>query len=492
MSIEKNVKITKIFKEFSEEENNIFFNLKAKQIFHNIDSFYYSIFLENDSKDNLPFDLDKLFLLFDDLREECDKNNSSVFFEEDEGVVFNKRRFKGYTYCLSKPNFFDIFFMPKLPNNCTPRIFVQLRSIGLWSSGTYNLIKESYIYISNLLKCFNCNISKTQENRIDYCYHTNYYQKIENLMSDNALSNNLYTSFKIYSKTGRLNNKDVTIEYLSLGNRKSNNLFYRNYNKVREVIEQGYKRFFLDIWLSLNLINKYDYYVYNYAYDKKSYSKIYEGMIKFYIDNGKDINLINKYKKMLNSTNVTSEDFRKELKGVLPTPTLILNLEYQTMRKFYYYADDLIDTLPIVNDCEEIQLLRLFQILDNRKIFLDYLNKDVVRYIKSKDLKKKDFEDIDFWKRLRTCKLDTLCNVKFSRNYDSKNDINLIASKILSNISTLNLYLGNETTDYAQDIYTAINILNDNDIKDNDIIENNKYFDIKEKRKMLLKSLLKK
>ena len=68
------------------------------------------------------------------------------------------------------------------------------------------------------------------------------------------------TSFRIGQKVFRFYQGEITNEYLALGNRKSNNIFFRSYNKTREVCEMKYKDFFFDIWKENGLISEYDYY----------------------------------------------------------------------------------------------------------------------------------------------------------------------------------------------------------------------------------------
>lgn len=495
--IDKRYKRSKIYDDFDDSKRFEFFELKQKKFLHHVDTLYYSVFLKYDSeKENSPGDYKKLINLFEVLKNIVDETGVVTWFDETDGVVFTRKRFSIYSYCISLPNYYDIFFAKSVPNSSTPRICVQLRSVGLWGLGEYELVKQSYYYLKNLLSLFDVEIERTQENRIDYCYHSNYFQSMKDVFNDEFLTNNLRTSFQIYSKVGRKDGKKLSVEYLSLGNRKSNNLFFRSYNKVREVIEENYKSFFFDIWFSYGLISKYDYLVYSYAFKCKRYDSIYKGMMQFYIDYGLDQGLKDKFSAVLKSTSCTIDDIKKLIKGVLPLPTLVVNFEFQTMRKFYYYSDDVINTLPILRNCEEYQLLRLFQILDNRKVFLDYLTRYTVSFVQDVDVKDSKF--LDFWLRLHNCKLDLQCNVKFNRVYSKNRDFKLIVDKIKSNMATLNVYLNNFGSDYDTDLSNLISVLNDNDmIPDNDGVchssgvDVDKYMFVKEKRKMALKSIVK-
>jgi len=490
--IDNRFKRSKIFDDFTKEQQEKYFNLNYKKYIHHVDTLYYSVFLKDEFDERvLPGQLEKLFILFDDLKLQCEKEKSDVWFEANSGHVFRKRRFSIYEYCISLPQYYDIFFTRSLPNLRTPRVTVQLRSIGLWEQGEYSLVLESYNYISEILKIYGVEIEKTQENRIDFCYHTNSIQNPIRFFGDDCLSKNLFTSFRIYNKVGRKNGKELTVEYLSLGNRKSNNLFFRSYNKVREVIEENYKGFFLEFWFNCGLISYYDYWVYLYAYNKKSYSSIYKGMLKFYINFGSDENLKLKFKSFLDDESNSIDDFKKFSLFYLPAPTLVINIEFQTMRKFYYYADSFINTFPISTFLDIPQLLRIWRILDNRKIFLDYLTSSVVCFSKE-DLKN---EYLDFWKRLRSCKLDETIKVKYKRDYSKKFDLNNIISRFKGIMATYNIYKNNLDTSIEEDLSSLISVLNDNDYVNDDgsiSIFDDSYNKIKDKKKKALVSLIKK
>lgn len=487
--VPKRCKITHLGREFSVSDLNFWFNLKEKSIHHNVDTLYYNVYLKDDTENIPPGSLVNLFNLLDSTKEKMLNDKiSNVWFDEENGILFTTRSFRNYKYCISKPGYFDIFFLPRLINSSTPRIHVQLRSIGLWQLGTYESLEDSFRFIKDLLSSYDVQVDKTVENRIDYCYHTNYFQNLQTLYSDDNVVNHLYTSFRLGQKIFNLNYRSLKTETFNLGNKKSNNLFFRSYNKVREVIEENYKGFFLDYWLSLGLINQYDYYVYSKCYSKGSYSYKYSAMMEFYIEYGNDDSIKELFRNSLVDTNQTSDSLKKLVRGILPEPTLIINVEYQTMRKFYYYSDELIDRLPILHNCTS-ELLRLYQVLDNRKIFLDYLNREVVCFVKDKNVKKKDFVCIPFWKSLQSVKLFSACDVNFKRDYSSKKDLDSLVNRILSSTATLNIYLNKVDTNFADDLDTLINILNDNDLIP-ESISNNRYDIIKEKKKMALKSIL--
>lgn len=507
---------SKIFKEFSENERIKFFTISRSKFVPHIDTLYYSVFLQNDmahsknENNSIPSNIlelieflkysKSLFNTDDDLLHERD-----FWLDAENSLLFSKRSFGIYEYCIRKEGYFDIFIADYLPNDNTPRIVVQLRSIGLWTVGEYELILESYNYLNKILKMFDINILKCQENRIDFCYHTNSIQNPDKLYNDDCLSNNLHTSFSIYNKVGRKHGKKLTVEYLSLGQRSSNNLFFRSYNKTREVIEENYKEFFLNYWLVEGLISYYDFYVYSFAYKHKNYSYIYWGMLEFYIQNGKDRDLLNQcvYIKE-HSKDYTIEELKYFILPICPSPTLVLNIEFQCMRKFFYSFDKILNeiSLPIEHECFEQPLLKIFQILDNRKLFLDYLTKNVVSFEKDistteRDSLLKNNDDslyLDFWKRLRRCKVSINYKGDIYRSYSRSINKELLISRIKGALASLSLYDENWTTDINDDMSYLINILNDNDVEtDKDgvcTVIDKDYIRIKEKKKKALKSII--
>lgn len=487
MSLMNNVIRSEVFKELSSEDSKKFFNINSKKFISHIDTLYYNVYLDEENEL-----IEEFINLLKITKDELDKHDDSIWLSYSKELLYTRKRFSIYDHCISKQGYYDIFIASKLPNDKTPRVVIQLRSIGLWCLGEYQLLNESYRALEFLLKDFDIKILRAMENRIDYCYHTNSIISPYRFFCDDNLLNHLKTSFKIYSKVGAIEERSITIDYLSLGQRKSNNVFFRSYNKVREVIEENYKHFFLEYWFNTGLISLYDFQVYSYAYIYKRYDSIYRGMLDWYINYGSDKEKKDLFVKVLNDPNVNLDTIRKLARATLPEPTLIMNIEFQTMRKFYYYGDKLIDTLPIVTELDIPQLLRVYQIMDNRKIFLDYLTSSTVAFVKDKFAK--EIEYLDFWKRLRSCKFDKHVILDYEREYPKNINVKLVVSRIKSSLATLSLYKDNYDTDLTDDMSLLIGILNDNDIKIMEDgtykIEDDEYIRIKEKRKKALKSIL--
>ena len=479
---------SKIFNEFTEEERKKYFSITAKKIIHNIDTFYFSVSLLKDTKDNKNDDINYFIEMLEMFKSIAEAENDLIEINLEEDLYYKNMSFGFYKYCITKQGLFDIFICNRLPNENTPRILVQVRSSYLWALGARDCINSIYKTLTNIFTVFNIDINEIKENRIDYCYHTNAVQNPDKYFTDEFVKNNIYTTFKIGSKVFRKEGKNLNVEYLSLGNRKSNNIFFRCYNKSREVCELAYKDFFLDVWKAYGLISEYDYFIYNYCYQNKSYDKIAVAKLEFYLKFGKDEKLKLQCKSLLLNPNVTMDRVRKFTKNLCPNPTLIMNFEFQTMRKFYYSAYDLINYLPITHECEPV-LLRLFQILDNRKIFLDYLLIKCVCFQKMDiDINTAGFDPkefmCDFWYRIYKLKLDAGCQVIYTRKYKNNNNIKFILNRIKSSLASYSIYKNNNDTDMIQDLSALICDLNDNDIK-----ELERYNKIKEKKKKAQKTI---
>lgn len=499
MGVLASVKRTKIYSEFTEDKQKDFFYISEKKCLPHVDTLYYSVYLKGDSKDSPSENIKNFLYILSEYKKRMQEEQEDFWYDYKNSLLYRKKVHAIYNHCIGLDSFFDIYICGTIPNDKTPRISIQLRSIGLWSLGERESINHSFKFLKLILSEFDIDIEKVQENRIDFCYHTNLLQNPSRYFSDDVIANYIKSTFRIGSKAFTKYNRKFSVEYLSLGNRRSNNLFFRSYNKTREVIEKGYKGVFLDIWLAYGLISKYDYEVYSYAYQLHNYDAIPYGMIEFYLNYGTDSEIKNRFIKIKNDSNINIDSVKKIIKGILPEPTLIMNIEYQTMRKFYFNGNDLIDNFPILYECDPV-LLRLFQILDNRKVFLDYLNSKTVSFWKIPiDTNVKKYSDneiyMDWWLRLRNTKLDKTIQIDYKRTYNHNNSVEMLVKRLKGNLASLSLYKGNIDTDINEDFSNLLNVLNDNDyIIDTDdgevIIQDNEYNRIKEKKKKALKSYI--
>ena len=192
--IRMDIQRTGIFSEFSEEEQKEYFSCNGNKVVHNIDTLYYSVFLEEEEQRVKPF-VESLQRLADSYKE----GNTVLSVGE---MAFYPFRFSIYEFCLRLENMYDIFISKYLPNKDTPRIVIQLRSIGLWLEGAKTMIKKSLKALQDIISKFCIEVKKVGENRIDYAYHTNMIQSTAKYFSDKNMLRSLRSEMTIYHKVG--------------------------------------------------------------------------------------------------------------------------------------------------------------------------------------------------------------------------------------------------------------------------------------------------
>lgn len=478
MGFRKDITRSKIYNDSDEQFNKFWFSYKRDKFLHNIDTYYYTVSIKDDYNKNPAVDS-----LLDEL-----KNLKSKYIETHDPQFFNDKLFvtRGrfddvYELRLSCPEKYDIFVTSYLPNKATPRFVVQLRSSALWIDGVKQTIEDSYYQLYKILGSYNLEIGNVYENRIDYCYHTNYIQDMYSFFEDKRISKELKTNMKQWRKDGHIYSDGFDMNYFALGSRDSNNVFIRIYDKTREVCELAYKAFFLDIWFRNGLISNYDKYVLEFSYKNKNYDKRYEGMLRFYLEHGQD----NSVKSLINSY-IKDYDrnflkIRELALSLLPQTTTICNIEFQTKRKFYTNDGGQIDNFDtVIQSCDKLS--RLIKIVDNRRIFLNYLTNYNMRFVDEFDNYK------SWWSKLRSTKIDSLgSNNTYARTYQKKLDSEKMFKRTIRSIATNSLYNGSFDTNIADDIINLITKINDNDMID---FYADEYSDYKEKKYQLIKNLL--
>jgi hypothetical protein len=420
-----------------------------------IDNIYYNLYISNDYNGNVK--LIELFDILEELKNKGKEIHQPQKFNDELNVELIG--FSIYKYCLSSADLYDIFIADYLPNSSTPRIFVQVRAFGLWTKTEDEIIKESYNSVKKIFGDYSITFDLAMENRIDYAYHTNAIQSPEKTLKDTKLENDMKTSLKRLQKAYDIQknkkSKDklaLIPDYLFLGNRKSNNVIVRIYNKAKEVVDKGYKGFFINIWHENGLINFYDKFCLEKAYEEKKFNYIHRAKLEFYLEYGTNEDFKQEIKNLLAKDHLTTEEIKDLADGHMPQLTTILNVEYETKRKFYYFSDDFIDTLQTKSN-EITPLARLFRIIDNKKIFLDYLNTTTLSF------------NTSWWKRLQSTKLDSLkTNLKLLRNYNHELDERSSKMRLINQLATNSVLNDRLETDVEEDILDLMSNLNDNDI----------------------------
>lgn len=490
-----------ILKEFSPSEQHRFFGIKAKKALHHIDTLYYAVHLneppdlmKRQREGEMPAGIVKFLGDLKDAKAALAGGGGAPPAFGD--LIATYKCFSIYEYCVSLPECFDVFISSYLPNPDTPRIVVQLRSRYLVLEGVKSATEASLRYLRELLATYGLLPVDLRENRIDYAFHTNIIQNPDKFFDDNKLRLHLKTNLRKFSKYG--DTREFRLDTLNLGRRTSNNVFFRAYNKGREVVEMNYKAFFIERWYSEGLISEFDKYVYETAYRIKAYrSGLLLGRLKWYLEFGRSDSLKALCQSLIRTDFVNSDNFddiEQRIDGIIPEPTIIFNVEYQVKRKFFttceewlglktdlchVFKTDMISALPesvaFPLSCDPL-LVRLFGILFSGPQIIDYLTGfcGAVSFISDRSVSYKTFKEqgepyMYWWRRLRAAKVDYGLStiVDLYRGYDRNMSIDRSIRLFQGNLVRLSLMKSGNITEeraFVEDMADALCLLNDNDI----------------------------
>ena len=462
-----------------------FFDIKQKKVLSNIDTFYYTV--DTNADWNLSKRVSKLVSYFEKMRDTLDStfDDFVVLDVLDSELIMKRVTFACYKFAMEVANKFIIFFAKTIPNTKTPPIVVQIRSEFLWLRGERLATIESFEAVSKILKNFDIEPTIVKTNRIDFAYHTNLIRNMTTFFKEDDLNRMQVSRFKRYGSQGRfVGDWLVEKDYLCFGRRTSNNFFVRIYDKTQEVVNQGYKQFFLKLWLSNGLINRYDYYCLEKCFLNGNFNYLPKARLEFYLEYGSNDEYLNRINEFLFSNKKIEYDLLLRLANYLtPSVTTVCNIEFQTKRKFYSEISGTLNILKCFSTKYGILNKEVFKILDNRQIIHEYLTNDVLRFIdykkiKTYHLRKRDVPTSSWWKKIQSVKIEFKQpdgTIKLQREYQTKLDINRKKIQILNSLSTLSLYKnGNNNNDLLLDSLDFVNSLNESDVHKAFIYKNKK------------------
>jgi len=466
MAIYMNTKRTGFFEEIASDKQNEFFKIKSHKFLPMIDNLYFSLFIQNDDKEN---DLiEPLIKKLDEKKAEALNLHEPVEFGH--GLMLSIKRYSFYGFCLTEPDLYDIFIIRTLPNDNTPRIMVQLRAFGLWTRGVETIMLEAFERVEKLLAGYKCKIENSRESRIDYCFHTNSISSPNKIFKETGgIIKNLHTNLKHATSHSEVESVEKgTIlhkDYICFGRKDSNNVRARVYDKVKEVLQMGYKGFFFQLWYDNGLISYYDKWCFEYAFPYKNVDYLAKARLAFYVEHVKDGKKTNEYLAALNDVNTTLEDFQRLANGYMPKTTSVINIEYETKRKFYYYSDEFIDNLTILplDILIPYQLKRLFKILHNQSIFLNYLTSKTLSFHKGADGEGL-LIFMPWWKRLRETKLRGIkANVELLREYSFKMNKHSVRRRAIHTLASSAVYDDRLDSNFLDDYTDFLADISDNE-----------------------------
>ena len=463
--IDKYVNNTLIYGEFDNKDNVYWFDFKRQKFLHNIDTYYYSVNIECDESNFKKF--------INVLKADKEAALKSDFKKSSLGSQYlcNGYTFGQYKYDVELPDEYLFLIAENVKNKETPNIIVQLRSYFLWLHGIVKALEYSFSDLEKILSEYGINVSCVKSNRIDFCWHTNYVQDVEVFFNPKNIAQMRVSRLHEFDMHGRfVGDEGVDFDYLRMGRLTSNNILFRAYLKSKEVVEMGYKPWFLKVWLFHGLISRYDFYVYEECSKRGSWQYLHKARLKFYYDYGQDVVIKNRiagYLNQQNGTKINNYDDLVEFADMLtPKVNMILNFEYQTKRKFFR-------SINFKNfRGREGVLADVMTELDFRPLVIDYLTNDTLRFVEkfdeSKDINKSRRDYAPFWKRLRNTRLvDVIIppeDIKLVREYTSTLNKELVKLNAARAISTFNVYEDRTGTSVYEDILQFVSSLNDNDM----------------------------
>ena len=335
--------------------------------------------------------------------------------------------------------------------------------------GVNEAFERSFFVVKKICEQFNLVMSEVKENRVDYCWHSNYLQDPEVFFRIDRFTKMQISRFKrAHMEYAFKANDEYECDYIALGKR-SDKCFVRIYLKSKEVIEQGYKPWFFRFWLFNGLINRYDNYIYEECFLKRSWHHVDMARLKFYSEYGTDPNIKEWCRQRVDGeVTISPNELNRKANELTPKITLITNVEFQTMRRMS-------KTFPLIpfrdNSCYDVAQ-RIYDYMDNRILITDYLTTSTLRLVDPEDKQenKSRKKNVAFWDSLKRtkmidCKLPNR-ELKLVREYHRNLCKDLVKKKLLNGAVTYGIYTrGLNNDEPIIDCTEALLKLNDNDIK---------------------------
>lgn len=472
--LNKYIERTEIFSELSREELHNYFDYDSKDFIHNIDTFYYSVKLcedfRSDSKEKNVLAIRKYIAGIRKAQQVSHAAEQCKIPGLEDCIVKVQHFSKYYECCISKEGVFDLFIASVVPpsqegtESDTAEIIVQLRSEFLWRYPTIECFEKSMVYVRALVQHFRLTITAVKENRTDYCWHTNYISNPEKYFDVRSLHEMAVT--RIHQGYQHWSDRagGYDIDYVALGKR-SNKIFIRIYLKSKEVVEMGYKGWFLKLWKLQGMISGYDFYCYEKAYEQKRWAYLNVARLEWYLEYGRNEDRKKEVRKLLEDKTPDQLAVKKLADQLTPKVTMIMNIEYQVMRR----ATKSFELLPVADRSDKGAAARVYEYLDNTPYVTEYLTHDVFRLCKKDNDRNSRRSYNDFWERLRRSPLfdgsESRGEGKLLRQYNKTLDLRAVKRRFVNSAVSVGLYTkGLNSDSVLRDCLDAVSILNDNDI----------------------------
>ena len=358
----------------------------------------------------------------------------------------------------------------------TPHAIMQLRSRPLWEDGIYPAFEESLHFVDLFAKKFNLHIREVRENRCDFACHSNYLTDPERFFADDhfvkmwvgSVGRNSREKVRHFTSHTTVYDGDVIEkDYIALG-RRGDKCFVRIYLKSKEVVQEGYKGFFLELWYLTGLISRYDLYCLSEAYKVKSWNHVDIARLEWALqyNDGLSDGDIQTIKNVLYADKIDINECHRLAKKFTDPVTKIFNIEFQCMR-------DMTKNFDIIkHERNESKSARVYDFLDNFELIYEYLTRVCLRLVRtdSGDSNKARRANCEFWDRLRKAKTyffkNTKKNKQMIRTYTSNINLEVRKRRAVSAVSSFG-YAVNQRVDgtITSDCADLISMLNDNDLE---------------------------
>lgn len=466
-------------------DKEYWFSKKNKKFLQNIDTFYYTIKLANDFTSGAAADEP-----VKKLRRCMEKYKALAYGEKftevvaEFPVIYDKGCFaRMYNFHLQAvgsikesgtDEMFDVFIAPEVPaseaglSSVTPEIMVQIRSKMLWELGVKLAFDKTLEYMQRFCDYFGLTIMEVNENRTDFCWHTNALKDPETYFRPDHFTKMKVTTLgrkTTYITADNYTKKGYEVGYVALGRRQK--CYLRFYLKTREIVETSKKNWFFYVWLFNGLISRYDLYVLEKAFIAGTWNHVDIARLEWVLEH--DESVPEQTKQMIRETINTSapkyEKIAKLAEQYAPEITSIINVEYQVMHRMSK-SFVLLDTGRNSGVAK-----RVYDFFDNRVSIAKYLTHYTFRLVQpcEDDSNKSRAEYTDFWNRLRNTKIvDVVINkkqLKLVRDYTSKLDMEVRKTKALRAVSSFALQLNKDPErSIYEDTAELLAVLNDNDM----------------------------
>ena len=462
-----------IFSEMGKEDLKDLFGLSKDKVIYNVDSLYYTIKLEvlaiNIDIPDTGLQYVQLIDYLVEKQKEADLSTEGFsrmdFPGVDVGLISKGFGFGMYKRDIQCEHFFSAFVADRIPNKTTPEIFIQLRSEYLWLHGDIKAFNDSYVIIKKFLEQFDLKIFKADINRLDLAHHTNLIQSPTKYFSTHKLGDIQISNYERWHEEGYFEGGKAKTDYITLGRRKSNNHFFRCYLKNQEICIMGYKQFFLQLWEKEKLISKYDKYCLELCFIQGNYNYLHKARLIFYLSYGLDEIKKEQVKEVLSKDD--KEDIRILADVLLPPITKIMNVEFQTKRKYH----STIKFIEHLGNCYHFETKGVMQYLVNVNKLHDDLTYKVIRFIDEFDKKKfkKDKKTAFWWEKIQRVNLKKNfknSEVLINREYQKSLDIQRIKKSVSSKIASLSVYTKHDNEDsIEEDCADFLTFMNENDLE---------------------------